>query len=351
MKRSSADDDGTSADALPSKVREALSVAVDIDAPRAARLRAVATLEHTKEPHRRAVASALVPVLQDGPDVAGRVHLALLVLAPDLRLLREDQDGRDVFVVVDRGMGLDELHKLFGPGEDLPPFLTPPEKPAPQPYRDPVAVREEEMRALHERRRAEHAAFLSKMQDLGLDADDLDDDEEVSDDGRNLRRFVPLKGGTPWDSFSFVDDRDCVIDNGKDVVSLGRLRPGAWWSEATAGDHKGARRFRLGVAVDMAPKFTTRRERALEVGTKGITITAGHADLDVAVDGRGVVVWVDVDPSGGADPDLFGDDDDDEDAGGEVVGITLTWSSWVSFRGDAEKGPLSRNPGAKKARF
>jgi hypothetical protein len=339
-----------STDDLPRNLRDALRVALDDDAAKVARLRAVQTLEHTKEPFRRDVAAALVPVLSHAADIAGRVHVALLVLAPDLRLLR-DPDAADAgFVVVDRGFALDELPKLFSPGEDLPQFLTPPEKPAPQPYRDPQVVREEELQAFAARRRAAHEALLSKMQELGLDADDLDDD--VADDADRAagkaRRFVPLKGGTPWASFSFVDDRDAVIDNGVDVVRLGRLRPGAWWSEATAGDHKGARRFRIGVAVDMAPPFTTRRERALEVGRAGVTITAGHADLDVDVTSRGVVIFVDTAPvvAGGAGVD----EADDEDEAGDVVGVTLTWSAWGAPAGDGEGRPLTRNPGARKLR-
>lgn len=293
---------------LPARLQHALAIALDDDAPRAARLRAVMTLERAPEVHRAEVARALVPALSHGPDIAGRVHLALLVLLPGLRLVRDDHG----FVVVERGFGLDELHRLFAPGEDTPAFLQPPERPAPRAYRDPRAVREEELAALTKKKRSEHDAFVTRLSDLGLVPDDLDDDDDVHDGTGRHRRLVPLKGGTPWTSFSFVDDRDLYLDNGERVVALGCLRPGAWWSESTVGDHPGARRLRIGVAVDMAPAFTTRRERTFEVGHAGITLTAGHEELNVDVHGRGVVIWV----------------DSAAEAGGEVVGVTLSWSAW-----------------------
>lgn len=306
--------DAATATTLPKPVRDALDVALDDDAAKVARLRALATLEHTRAPLRDEVARALVPVLGHSPDVAARAHLALLVLAPHLRFNRDDHG----FVVVDRGFALDELHRLFGPGDEVPAFLTPPTKEAPRPYRDPRAVRDEELAALVQQKRAAHDAFIARARDLGLDDDDLDDDveEDPSAQHKKRRRFEPLKGGEPWATFSFVDDRDLFIDNGVVVKSLGVLRPGSWWTEATSGDHRGARRLRFGVSVDMAPEFTTRRERSLEVQGEAITLTAGHADKEFDVAGRSLAVWVDSAPA---------------EAGGEVVGVTLTWSSWRAF--------------------
>ena len=314
--------------ALPEALERGVATAVDDEAPAVARVRAFKALEHTKEPWRRAVAERLVVVLGHAPDLAARAHVALLVLAPELRLLR-DEDG--AFVVVDRGLGLDELHRLFGPADDLPAFLLPPDKPRPAPYRSPHIAREQELERIVAARAAEHQALIARMHELGLDEDDLDDDDQPP--GASRRRLQPLKEGTWVASFDVDDDRDLWIASGSDRLSLGRIRAGAWWSETTVGDHRGARRLRLALAHDKGEALTTRRERVIEIRHGALRIQLGKAPIDVDAVGRGAVVWV------------------DEDAG-DVVGITLSWSSWVAVKvpkpGEPETaGAVSKGPRVK----
>ena len=310
---------------LPVALEVALAVAVDDDAPRVARLRALGGLERTREPHRRAVAERLLAALRHSPDLAARVHVALLVLCPDLKLLR-DEDG--AFVVAERGFGLDELPRLFGPADELPAFLLPPDKPAPAPYRSPQLLREEELAAVVAARRAEHEALQLRMRELGLDSDDLDDDADGSG-GRDptlvRRKFQPLREGIWVASFDVDDDRALAIGSGPALVPLGRIRAGAWWSESTAGDHKNARRLRLAVTKE-APDFTTRRERVIDVKPGGLRVKLGKAWVDVVSQSSSVGVWLDED-------------------GGDVVGITLSWSTWVETQQvRAAPKPLQRVP-------
>lgn len=295
--------------AWPPGTRALVRAALDDDAPRVVRVRALASLEHTPPVHRLSVAHALVPLWSAAPDVAARAHVALLVLAPKLRLVRGVRDdGRDSFDVDDHGRALDDLLSLFGPGESAPAFLFPPEAPLPARYRDPATVREEAMTRLHDVRRSEREAVLARARALGLDDDDLDDD----DDPLHPRRFRALTDGARWDSFAYVDDRDVYVDNGVDVVAVGRLRPGVWRHVWRVGDHKRARRVRLAVDVDDARPVVLRRVSTLAVGDGGVTVTAGHADCAIDVDGKSVAVFVDEDatPGGGA----------------EVLGLVFSWS-------------------------
>src|SRR4051812_33821594 len=72
-------------DALPMELLALLAVAGDDAKPRDARAGAVRALERrTRKEHRRGVARELVPLLHAPPDIAGAVHLALLVLDPDV---------------------------------------------------------------------------------------------------------------------------------------------------------------------------------------------------------------------------------------------------------------------------
>ncbi|MDP2342550.1 MAG: hypothetical protein Q8O67_16455 [Deltaproteobacteria bacterium] len=306
---------------LPVALEIGVAIAVDDDAPPVVRLRAFKGLEQTKDPHRREVAERLVVALSHAPDLAARAHVALLVLAPDLKLLRDDSGG---FVVADRALlpmarGLDQLHRLFGPGDDLPAFLLPPDRPAPEPYRAPQAVRDEELAAVVAARLADHEALIARMQDLGLDPDDLDDDA-AGIDGITLRRkFAPLKEGIWVASFDVDDDLQLAIESGPDRVPLGHIRAGHWWTESTAGDHRGARRMRLALAHQV-PQFTTRRERVVEVKQGGVRVKLGKAWVDVTANVRGVVVWIDEDR-------------------GDVVGVTLSWSTWIAPKKPGEPDP------------
>jgi hypothetical protein len=73
---------GTENASLPATTRELLAAAYDDDKPRTARVRALATLEKTRDPHRHDVARALTPLLGAAPDLATHVHVALLGRAP-----------------------------------------------------------------------------------------------------------------------------------------------------------------------------------------------------------------------------------------------------------------------------
>lgn len=294
---------------------------------RARRVRALAVLERAPVALAVDVASALVPLFGEAPDLAARAHVAVLVLAPALLVARDD-GGAFVAVgdvtpdglggVVDglgrRAAALDELAGLYGPDEDAPMFLSPPPgRPAPAPYRAPLSKDRERDEALARelrRRATDRAALLVRLALLGLDDDDLDDDV---DEAPRLRRAPRPLSPLPREAH-LADDVDVVLVQGGQRTRLGRGLVGAWWHEERAGDHRGARRFVLGRRSDtVTVRLQTRRELAVAGGRVGVELGDHIVHIDVA--GRSGVVFVDV-----------------YDGTDEVVAISVTWSLPGAFK-------------------
>ncbi len=318
-----------------------IDIVRDEERPVAARRRALRVLERTERKHRGEVARHLTPALSAAPDLAGEVHVALLVLDPDLAVGRDDSGrfvaaalplracaddgvGGRVDAAIGRVVGLDALARLFQAEEAMPAFLAPPERPAPAPYRPPPEVLEA--------RRLE-AAFVDaqrlrreKLAILGLEPEDLDDDPPLKP-ARVARHKAPI--------VAYVDDdRPAAITVGaasaERRVELGRAHPGAWWAAERSGDHRGARRFHLRLDRNAPPeRAAVRRERSLPGGDGPVELTLGTVHIERDLDGRGAVVWV-------------------EEEDGLVVAVTLTWSSWGALRASESKpGPTAPARGSR----
>ena len=300
----------------------------------ALRLRALVALERARLDVRGEVARELVPALHAPPDVASRVHLALLVLAPELHVGRDDggrfvasalstaelvHDGVGVAVAdpaIGRVVPLDALAQLFGPDDVVPAFLQSPARGGPAPYRPPTEVLER--RRIEEELARSRSERRERLRELGLEESDLDDDAPMPR-ASWVERFRALTVAT------LVDGDSLVIATGGRVVDVGRAHPGEWWSDERAGDHRGARRWH--VRLDRparSDKSVVRREKPLHVRDAIVEVSAGEARLSKHIDGRGVVAFV-------------------EEEDGLVVAVALTWSSWDAFRVEsrtAKKGPL-----------
>jgi hypothetical protein len=310
------DDDGE----LPMNTLVLIDVVRDDERPLETRKRSLKILERTPAKHRRAVAAALVPALSSSPDVASGVHLALLVLDKDLAVGR-DADGRFVAAKeplddgaghkIERGLGrvvgLDELALLFGPDDERPAFLARPDRDAPAPYRPPPEVLE--VRRLEARFHEERALHRAKLEALGLDEDDLDDDV-VHRPSWVERHRAP--------TVAVVDEGARIeVITGEDASytrDVGRAHAGAWWADERAGDHRGARRWYLRLHRE-APSdvAVVRRERPLRMRNASVVVKLGDVEIEKEVHGRGVVMFI-------------------EEEAGVVVAVTLTWSAWEAFR-------------------
>jgi hypothetical protein len=313
---------------LPQALQALLTDALSPPLPTGRRLRALATLERAAADHRTAIATALVPLLAEGPDLAARVHVALLVLSPTLLVGRDEDgafvaaagadlpgDGADGFLDPDVGrvVPLDRLVRLYGPDEDPPLFLSPPPRTAPLPYRSPEVLRAEALEHLLIEKAAARAAFTERLTLLGLEHGDLDDDDHHHDGPRLLRPPRPL---TPLPPIAELhDEDDIVLTVDGERARLGRALPGAWWHEERAGDHRGARRFMVGRRVDEHLPLQTRRERTVDA--RAIAIEVGPHVVQLALPGRRAVVFVDA-------------VDDD------VVAVTVTWSNHAAFKPGAK---------------
>lgn len=310
---------------LPLTLAEPLALATD-DAARADdRQRAVARLERAAGAEAGLVARLLVPVLSAPPDLASRVHLALLSLAPDLavgrgedgslraaerpfsKLPHDGVTGR-VEPGLGRVVGLDALAALFGPEEQLPAFLSRPGRAAPAPYRPPAEV-------LERRRREEEAARERERRRLLLGAyqlaeDDLDDDPEdwLAHGARHqiVRRDAPVLAVLP-DAAEVA--LGAVGQDGERRMSLGLAHAGEWWSDLRVGDHLGAARWHLRLASEAPPaRRTVRKAPRLAAPDGVVVVQLGEARIEQVISARTVVPFVEHD-------------------GELVVGITLCWSS------------------------
>ncbi len=308
---------------LPPRLAALVDEARDETLPRARRVRALDILERTPVRLATDVARALVPLLAAPPDLAARVHITLLVLAPGLRVARDDDGFIGVDDVRDDGLGgfidghgrravaLDGLDRLFGPDEPVPMFLTPPPAaPLPAPYRAPHVEREAALARELRRRATGRAALLSRLALLGLDDDDLDDDVDESPAQRRAPRpLTPL----PREA-TLVDDVELILTRGAERVSLGRGRAGRWWHEERAGDHRGARRFVVGRHLDVvtAP-LQSRREVSVAGGR--VSFELGDQVVHVDIGARSGVVFVDT-----------------ETGSGDIVAVSVTWSVPGAFK-------------------
>ncbi len=295
------------------------------EGPLPRRLRALASLEHTPEAERRGAAIALVPLLSAGPDVAARAHISIMALAPTLRLWRDeagfvvagdgdgDGDGGD-------GVALDELWRLFEPGAELPAFLQPPERPAPAPYRPPLApeaAREAALARLVRARDTARAAYVTRLALLGLHEDDLDDDEPPPPPPK-LRR--PVRPMTP--RFDVDDDDAAAGIVAGDVIVAAAVRPGIWWHDERGGDHRGARRFSAAVVADPSALQRVETKRVGVIAGGDVVVVVGGAAITLHVVARSAVVFIDVASGGGIDD--------------HVVGVSITWTNLAAYKPGAK---------------
>jgi hypothetical protein len=315
---------------LPMELWAQLAIVADEGRPRAVRLRALAVLERNARDHRKDVARELVALLASPPDIAAPVHVGLLVLDPDLRVARLDVDGVPAFVAIDdpHAPRLDELHRLFGPADELPAFLTPPDRAAPMPYRPPPDVLA--LRRIEDEERARRTQWRERLQQLGLDHDDLDDDAPPPRVAFVPRRDAPHLGD--------VDEGEAVVVAcaGR-VIDIGVAHGGAWWADERRGDHRGAHRLHVRLdRNDAAPSNAdgangaiVRRERSLPLREANIEIALGVHRVAKSIAGRGVVVFV-------------------EEQRDLVVGVTVSWSAWTAFPTPKKTEPATLVTGSRR---
>ncbi|HEY4219703.1 MAG TPA: hypothetical protein VGO62_00140 [Myxococcota bacterium] len=309
---------------LPMPLWALVATASDDARPREARVRALAILERTARDHGHDVAIALAPLLNGAPDLAARVHLALLVLAPDLAVGRTGDDGAFTASTtplslcdddgvgksssdVGRVVGLDALARLFGPADEAPLFLAPPAQAAPPAYRPVVTDAARAVLQAQADDAAARALHSEKLRALGLDDDDLDDDR-----GPTRASFVPRFQSPLLGTVS--DGEAIAIACAGAVVDVGQAHAGVWWADERAGDHRGARRFHVRLErAGPSGKAVVRRERPLPMRDATVEVALGEVRLHKRITGRGVVAFV--------------EEEDDL-----VVGVMLSWSAWEPFR-------------------
>lgn len=332
------------AEALPPEVARTLAVALDPNAALPARRRAISTLERAPGHIAVDVARALVVLFNEGPDLAARAHVAVIALCARLAVGRDDlgayvassllfddeMAGPAIDDVLGRVVRLDRLVDLQVPGEDLPLFLQPPERPLPPSYRRP----QDRAESHHADALNEYLADLrvqqglrdqqrrARLQALGLDDDDLEDDDEIR--SRRVRRpgiamptSVPLPSGLTMSLW--IDDEE--------VSSLGQLRAGRWHHAVGRGDARAARRFMLALDVDEALPWQSRRDGVYPVREGKVAVVAGDYAVEFDVTGRSVATAVDVLPS----PD-----------GDQVIALAITWTSSQPWRPGGKVAPEPR---------